>query len=290
MTRRTVRTAAFALVIWASVASPLVVRGDDSSQPKYPDSAAGLQAQFVDIVLASRSHDQTGLRAAIESLAIPNAEQWFATNFDPQVAGQLVQEYPNALSGFQSHVYWVLDFAKFSDFGLTIQPSEIPRPPADSGLESLLPWPVRPVNIENFRFSAVKPSHGPPSWVSSFVYIDGRFRFVGGTYPFWAEKLGALRGPMAMPVAVIRGMPVQGVAYYDEPMVSSIAAVVRLEGDVARKGKVSHIKVLSGEEPFISDAMEYLKRSNFDAMPKVRGLNGKVHWDIAVIFFKPKGS
>jgi len=267
-----------------------VVRGGAAAS--YADSADGLQAQFADVVLAARSHDQVALKTAIDSLGLPQPDTWIAAHFDPSLVSQLVQDYSQASSRFQSHIWWVMEnFAKFDDFALKVGPFGMPEPLADSGFESLLPRPLDRVETKNCRFTstATDPKHGPPSWVSSFVYVDRRFRFVGGTYPFWAEKLTALRGPMSMSPAVIRGMTVQGVAFQKHVSGPGIVAVVQLRVDITRDGRASHIKVLSGEEPFIQDAKDYVKAANFGALPDIPGLaNTGTQWDIAVAFFKPK--
>ena len=188
-----------------------------STERTYPDSADGLHAQVSDIVLIiSCSKDQASIRTALDSLGVPNADQWFSVHFDPRFKLQLLQDYAKALATHQSHVTWVAEnFAKFNDFGLEVQPSETPQPLADVGFESLLPRPVAALKIENYRLSSTSSDtkHGPPSWVNSFVYVDGRFRFIGGTYPFWVEGLNGLRGPMSIPPAVIHGRTVQGIAF-----------------------------------------------------------------------------
>jgi hypothetical protein len=229
---------------------------------------------------------------ALDSLGVPNADQWFSIHFDPRFKTQLSQDYAKALSTLESHVTWVAEnFAKFNDFGLKVQPSEIPEPLADVGFESLLPRPVAGLKIENYRLSSTSSDakHGPPSWVNSFVYVDGRFRFIGGTYPFWVEGLNGLRGPMSIPPAVIHGRTVQGIAFRKDQKGSGIDAIVQLKISVGRAGKVDHIKVLSGDEAFVQDAKDYAKAAEFGAMPNIPQLaNAKREWELEVAFFTPK--
>jgi hypothetical protein len=258
----------------------------------FPDSADGLQAQFAELIHTARSNDQSAFRAALESLGIPNADKWFAAHFEARFLPQLPQDYAKALSGYQSHVSWVMgNFAKFDDFALRVDRSETPRPLAETGFESLLPRPADGVKVENYRLtsSSSNPKHGTPSWVSSFVHADGRFRFVGGTYPFWAEKLSALRGPMSIPPALIHGFTVQGIAFQKDLTGPEIAAIVQLKVDINRDGRAGHIKVLSGQEPFVQDAKDYVKAADFGAMPNIPQLaNARREWGIEVAFFKPK--
>ena len=260
--------------------------------PPYPDSAAGLEAQFAEILRVTRSNDQAGVHALLDSLAVPNTEKWFASHFDPRLASQLSQDYTNALARYQSHVTWVMEnFAKFDDFAVAVQPLPPPAPPSDSGFESFLPRPNGEVNYEDYRLSSAAPhsKHGPPSWVSSFVYIEGRFRYVGGTYPFWLEELTALRGPMSIPPTMIHGRTVQGIAFGKDQPGPGIDAIVELKIEVGRNGHVRHIEVVSGDPAFVEDAKDYMKDAEFGALPDTPQLaNARREWDMEVAFFTPK--
>lgn len=264
----------------------------DAAKQSYPDSASGLQAQFRDIVLVARSNDQPVLRAAIDSLSIPSANEWLAAHFDPRFSTQLPQDYAKSLASYQSHIAWVMaNFAKFDDFALNVQPSELPEPLRESGFESLLPRPISAPKIENYRLTSTSSDskHGPPSWVSSFVYLEGRFRYVGGTYPFWAEGLNALRGPMSIPPATIHGRTVQGIAFRKDEKGAGIDAIVQLKVDVGRSGHVDHIKVLFGDAAFTQDAKDYVKSAEFGALPDIPMLaNAKREWELEIAFFTPK--
>jgi hypothetical protein len=256
----------------------------------YPDSAAGLQSQFADLIALARTNDGAPLyQAASDSLGIPNASAWFAAHFDTRFVPKLEQAYVKTISGYQSHISWVMgNFAKFDDFALKVDPSEMPAQLRDSGFESLLPKPKDAVKIENYRFTSTNEKHGPPSSVNSFIYIDGRFRFVGGTYPFWVEGLSAFRGPMSLPPAVIDGMTVQGAAYRKDQKGPGIEAIVQLKIKVDRDGRVDHINVRSGDKALAETAKKYLKTADFGAMPNIPQLaNAKREWDFEVAFFTP---
>jgi hypothetical protein len=256
----------------------------------YPDSAAGLQSQFADLIALARTNDGAPLyQAASDSLGIPDASAWFAAHFDTRFVPKLEQDYVKTISGYQSHIAWVMgNFAKFDDFALKVDLSEMPAQLRDSGFESLLPKPKDAVKIENYRFTSTNEKHGPPSSVNSFVYIDGRFRFVGGTYPFWVEGLSAFHGPMSLPPAVIDGMTVQGAAYRKDQKGPGIEAIVQLKIEVDRDGRVDHINVRSGDKALAETAKKYFKTADFGAMPNIPQLaNAKREWDFEVAFFTP---
>jgi len=293
---RRIRPITFLLLFLLCSTVVVTVRAQNAVVPAasrtYPDSADGLQAQIGDIILVAGSNDQSAIRTGLDTLGVPNGDQWFAAHFDQRFVAQLSVDYAKALSAYQSHILWVAtNFAKFSDFGLKVQALDNPKPLADSGFESLLPRPVDALKFENFRFTSTSsdPKHGPPSWVSAFVYVDGRFRFVGGTYPFWAEGLTALRGPMSIPPATIHGRTVQGIAFRKDQKGVGIDAIVQLKITVGRTGKVDHIKVLSGDAAFVQDAKDYVKAADFGAMPNIPRLANAVReWEFEVAFFTPK--
>jgi hypothetical protein len=251
-----------------------------------------LRAQILDTIRNAASTDQQGAKTALDSLGIPDANKWFATHFEPRFASQLFTDYPDALSKFQSHVARVAaNFSQFEDFGLMAEALDNPGPLRNVGFESLLPRPLDSFKIENFRLSptSTDPKHGPPHWVSGFIYASGKFRWVGGTYPFWDEGLSGLRGPMSMQPAVIHGRTVQGIAFHKDQKGPGIDAVVQLKISIARDGRVDHIKVLSGDEPFVEDAKDYVKAENFGPLPNIPQLaNAKREWEFEVAFFKPK--
>ncbi|MGA7695868.1 MAG: hypothetical protein WCA76_12640 [Candidatus Sulfotelmatobacter sp.] len=291
---RLTKSTFFGFVLAAAIAAAQAQNGAVSSTVRtHPDSGDGLQAQVGEIItLVAHSNDQMTTKAALDFFGIPNADKWCAAHFDSRFVAQLPQEYAKVLSTFQSHVSWVAaNFAKFDDFGLRVEPLDNPRPLADSGFESLLPKPVDVLKIENYRFTSTSsdPKHGPPSWVSSFVYIDGQFRFVGGTYPFWTEGLTGLRGPMSIPPAVIHGRTVQGIAFRKDQKQIGIDAIVQLKVNVGRTGKVDHIKVLSGDVAFVQDAKDYVKAADFGPLPDIPQLaNAKREWEVEVAFFTAK--
>jgi hypothetical protein len=258
----------------------------------FEDSATGLQQQFQDFLRIIRSGDQEAVKSFLDSFAIPDSTSWFTVHFEPSLASQLTADYAEAFAGARSHIWWATgNFAQFDDFSYFVNPSELPGPISDVGFESLLPRPTDQLKIENFRISSASSDskHGPPSWVSSFIYLGDRFRWVGGTYPFWAEGLSALRGPMSLPPATLRGRTVQAIAFRNDQKTPGIDGIVQLEIKVERDGHVSKIKVLSGDAEFIEDAENYIKAAHFPAMPNdPRLANAERKWPIVVAFFTPK--
>lgn len=245
----------------------------------YPDSAAGMQAQMDDMIRLIKMPDQAAFMAALDSLAIPRANEWIAAHFPTYAAAQLQKDYTEASAGYRSHVWWVMgNFAKNTDFKLNVAPSELPTPLADSGLEALLPKPNAAIKIENYRFSPA--SSKPGSWVSSFVYVEGRFRFVGGTYPFWTEKLTSMRGPMAVPAERVGNLTVQAVPFDVDPNTPGVVSVVALEAKIGADGKAYDFDVRSGDPRYVKQAEDYLRDWKFFPIATAYPMN--------VVFFSTK--
>jgi hypothetical protein len=260
----------------------------------YDDSRSGIEEQFADILKVVRMNDQASIHRALDTLSIPDANGWIAAHFAAECVAEEQQAYKKALEKFQSHVWWVTgNFGKYPEFALRVEESQNATPLSDVGFEGLIPRPKDAPKIENYRFNSTvnDPKLGSPSWVTSFIYLSGRFRLIGGTYPFWAEGLNATRGPMSLPPEVIRGRTVQAVAFRNDAKGPGIDAIVHIKVEVGRDGKIRNMKVLSGDSEFIADAQRYLNEAEFPKLPDdPRLANMKAVWDMEVAFFTPKSS
>jgi hypothetical protein len=260
----------------------------------YDHSRSGIEQQFADILAIVQTNDEPAIHKALDELGIPNANSWIAAHFAPDYVAREQEAYKQALPGFQSHVWWVTgNFGNKPGFALKVEESQIARPLSDVGFEGLVPRPKDPVEVENYRFvsTVADPKLGQPSWVNSFIYLDGKFRILGGTFPFWAEGLNATRGPMSLPAKVIQGRTVQAQAFRNDTKGPGIEAIVHIQIEVGHDGKLKHTKVLSGESAFVSDAKEYLEQAEYPKLPNdPRLANLKAVWDMEVVFFSPKAS
>lgn len=257
----------------------------------YPNSPSGIEQQFADILTIVRANNEPAIHKALDTLGIPDSDAWIAEQFAPEFVAQEQQAYKQGLKSFQSHVWWATgNFGVHPDFALQVEESQKAPPLSDIGFESLAPRPKAPVDIQNFRFTSnvTDAKLGKPSWVNSFTYLDGRFRMLGGTYPFWAEGLNATRGPMSLPPETVNGRTIQATAFRNDATGPRIEAIVHIEIEVGRDGKVKTMQVLSGDDQFIPDAKQYLQDADFGAMPDdPRLLNAKRIWNMEVAFFRP---
>jgi hypothetical protein len=282
MTYKVYLTCALALTLLCAGRISAQGSADPSSvgdQAAYPDSAIGLQSQMDELLRLIKSPDQTRFLATLDLLAIPKSQEWIAAHFPDYSVAELQKEYGKAFAGYRSHVWWVMgNFAKNPGFNLKVDSSETPSGLSGAGFEALLPKPDATVKVENYRISPTSPQ--PPSWVSSFVYIDGRFRFVGGTYPFWNEKLTPLRGPMAIPAKTIGDLTIQGVPMDVDPKTPGIRAIVVLDVKIGNDGRAQGFKIKSGDSQHAKLAEDYIRDWKFFPMATTFPLN--------VVFFNTK--
>lgn len=260
----------------------------------YPHSRDGIERQFADILQVVRTGDRAAILSALDTLSVPDANGWIAANFAAADVGKEQIAYQDALKKFQSHVWWVTgNLGKNPAFALKVEESQVARQLSNTGFEGLIPRPNEPVQIENFRFTSTvtDPHLGQQSWVSSFIYFDGRFRMMGGTYPFWAEGLNATRGPMSLPAKVINGRMVQAEAFRNDSKGQGIDAIVHVKVEVGHDGKLKKMQVLSGDPNFVPDAKRYLDEGEYPRLPDdPRLANSRMVWDMEVVFFTPQTS
>jgi TonB family protein len=201
--------------------------------------------------------DQSALRTRLDALAIPNANDWIATHFSLADVPKIQRDYPLSLAGFQRHLSWVIeDAARLPGWEMVVKPSELPKPPATSGPEAEIPLPTQTIAVENFRYGPAHPEDPPDrSWVNSFVYFEGCFRYVGGTYPFWGEGLQQIRRPQAGPFGVKAARIVHKVSpeYPKKARKQHVEGVVRLRAIIGKDGAPRELEVVSGD-PLLTDA------------------------------------
>jgi hypothetical protein len=283
-----------ALTATVSVASwgQTVGNGGADAGKTYAHSRAGIEEQFADVLAIVRSGDEGAIHKALDTLGIPDAKGWIAAHFAAKDVAPESASYAEGLKKFESHVWWVTgNFGKNPEFALKVEEAALAGPLSEVGFEGLVPRPKDAVKIETFRFSSnvSDPKLGTQSWVSSFVYLDGRYRMIGGTYPFWAEGLNATRGPMSLPAREIHGRTVQAAAFRSDSKGDGIDGIVHIKIEISHDGKIKKMKVLSGDAEFVGDAKQYLEEGEYPKLPDdPRFASAKIEWDMEVAFFTPK--
>lgn len=231
-----------------------------------PDTPAGLQSQFDTLVRIAKTRDQSNWQVALATFSLPNPESWFQANFPPEHLVQLTRDYPWVRDSHLGHMSWVIGHnQEVPNFRIQVAPSEMPAPPSDTGPESLVPRPLHPVAVQNFRLTPIADSGSmPPSWVSSFIYANGHFRVVGGTYPFWAEELQGLRasppiGPIANNIRAARILHKVSPKYPKKARKEHVEGVVRLHAIIGADGTIHELAVISGPALLTDAALQAVR-------------------------------
>lgn len=160
------------------------------SNPPYADSAEGMKVQIGAAFRAWRASDKSAFATQLNTFAIDDPDNWLSNAFGSQTGKALVPGYQASLAKFKSHISWVSgNWVKAPDAGLMVETSAVPAPPTKVGEEATLPALLVPLRIENFKFTVTVKGHPMDCWVFSFVFADGAYRIVGGTFPFWWETL-----------------------------------------------------------------------------------------------------
>jgi hypothetical protein len=158
--------------------------------PPYTDSVEGMKVQMGAAFRVWRTTDKSEFVAQLNTFALDNPVAWFSDSFGSRTGKALVPGYESSFAKFKSHVSWVSgNWSKEPDAGLVVEDSAVPAPPGSVAGEAMLPVPLVPLRIENFRFTVTVKGRPVESWVFSFVFVDGAYRIVGGTFPFWWELL-----------------------------------------------------------------------------------------------------
>src|ERR1700723_1376849 len=244
---------------------PSSEHGGVAANQTYADSADGMKAQVENLFAAWRTQDQQQISDALQIFTLPDADAWFAQVFGADKAKQLSDDYKSSLDGFQSHMKWISgNWAPKAGVTVKIETSELPVPPKSGGDEAALPSPVAAIKVENFRFDVSAGGDSAPSWVNSFVYRDGAFRSVGGTYPFWHEKLQGIR-PRAAQATVRQVVAIHTVPakYPSEAKKQGIQGDVTLSIVVGPDGKAKNIQLVDGNPVLVKAAEDAIKKWKF---------------------------
>ena len=154
----------------------------------------GFQSQFHAVFEAFQQHNEAAMQERLQSFAIP--PPWFTDSFAGQAA-EFTRQYAEAFADFKRRT--VSNFSGIDslkkrahvDAATPVNirtrrwtPAESTGTPHLSALRAPLP-PVQKFEID-YMLDAPGQGARLTSWIESFIYIDGAFRFFGqGSKPFW---------------------------------------------------------------------------------------------------------
>lgn len=167
-------------------------------QAPFPHTLEGMKAQMETALKLGASEEKKGLADALDSFAMENPKVWLVQTFGAEAGGKLVGDYETSLTRFKEHITLVGGFwARSTTSRLLVEDSLVPKPP-EGDEDSKPPHPLASLTIEDFRFNVETGQLDPGDWVFSFVYVDGAFRIVGGTFAFWDDNWSRQRDEKSM--------------------------------------------------------------------------------------------
>jgi len=228
---------------------PLPGSGQTSEAPSYPDSAEGFKHQLEDLIAIKKFGDEGAFRKKLDALAIPNEQDWIATHFSATDASNLEHDYPQSFAKFQENLTSLIGrVAQPPRREMMVWFMEPPAPPNATLAKQGLPSPVQPIMVRCFLYGLLSEEIEPPqTFVSSFVYLEGKFRFAGGTFPFWWDALN--RGAVSDSQLIHRVKP----QYPKKARQQRIEGVVRIFAIQGKDGTLHDLKLIKGD-PLLSDA------------------------------------
>lgn len=182
---------------------PLMVLGQQNSQPSIPNSTKGFDKQYKSLFKAFekaenpyKAYKEENGQAVLERLrtfAIP--DDWFTHTFGPAEGPKLAKHYSELFQAFERST--IDEFRKvLGEPSAQVSAGALRTlqvDPSTSARTSLAPLPtVHVFRIHHFTAplglgdGTFNGRHYNYYWAESFIYVDGSFRFAG-TYncPFW---------------------------------------------------------------------------------------------------------
>jgi hypothetical protein len=165
------------------------------AQTSVTNTPEGFQSQFHAVFEAFQQHNEAAMQDRLQSFAIP--PHWFTDSFVPGQAAEFTSQYAEAFADFKRRT--ASNFSGIDTLKKRVQvdaatpvnirtrrwtPAESAGTPHLSALRAPLPA------VQKFEIDYILDAPGQgarlTSWIESFIYVDGAFRFFGqGSKPFW---------------------------------------------------------------------------------------------------------
>ncbi len=144
----------------------------------YHEGTKGLEHLFRDLMAAVQDHDRKRSDALISGLELKDPKAWFRHRFGDSLGDELAAEYAPAVGNFDQLERVLAGLVAKHETDLTVEAFAKPGDPEATGYQNLaLAAMVHPTALYSVRLSTAGRDDAFHIW--SFVYDDGRFRWVG---------------------------------------------------------------------------------------------------------------
>ena len=256
--------------------------GKSKPPESIPDSPAGFSQQYQPLFSAWMNNDDRKLDRLLDEFAIPKS--WFSEMFGDEQGPELAKMYEEQFEDFKLHISRSFRLAKVvgvsyvqkrygrvsaqmllqTTLATTVEPKPAPKPTP----ESLQPLPAVQRFTTDGRVRVRDEEKTLTSWMDSFVYIDGKFRFLGrGAYPFWDAARVRLADPCAKPGEQTGGKLTRKV----EPEYPQAAKELRIQGTVKARltigtdGAVEAVEITGGPPELAEAARKAFQQWQYTA-------------------------
>jgi hypothetical protein len=188
---------------------PFLLTMPARAQNLAPDTPQGFQSQYHAAFDAFRQHDAQAMRDRLDSFAIPS--RWFTDSLVTGQSAEFARRYADEFADFKRRTaanFAGLDSLKARlgiDPGISTDIHARRWTPAEGNttLQRLpaLRVPLPPVQKFEVDYVLAAPGQSArlTSWIDSFIYIDGAFRFFGqGSKAFWSSPSPAPKTPKSV--------------------------------------------------------------------------------------------
>lgn len=263
---------------------PFALLAQQDSLSSVPDSPTGFDQQYSALFRAFEKGNEQEMNTRIAAFAIP--AHWFNDVFGSEQGPVLAKQYDEVFHDFTSAT-----IGEFRSAGLFYknEPGQISTKPwkgpvnlkaqsilVPAALISLPPAKQFQIRYQSPPTRDLPATREPPAitplpepaiapgrddtWVSSFVYVDGAFRFFGGgVYPFWHPC--SKSGPLPGGTLIKRVLPVypSNVPFWE---VQKFFVQVGLTID--KDGSVKKIEILQGDSRLVDAARRALQQWRYE--------------------------
>lgn len=272
--------------------------GDAQSSPagtpvrSYPDTAAGLEHLVIDMLSLQRNGDNAALAPYLQSLVLPNADNWFASKFGDVRCGEQQLSPNDCLGPRMAFTYRSLARVLPASFSLTLTDflhegltnfeatnytEECPGPDRIVAARELVGGLTTTPHLSSMLSGLVQ--HHEPIYVlwafnerkettmPFFVYFEGAFRYIGMLHPASVEDFQKTKatgediGP-APPVHYLTEDQLEMKKVIIEPSLVQRTVVLRVS--ISPDGKPKDVGYVRGPEAEKEAAIQSVMKRHYE--------------------------